>query len=213
MNSHKFCFIICTNDIDYQNECIKYISNLALPHKYTLDIITIQNATSMTSGYNKAMYESDAKYKIYLHQDVFIINNHFLYDLLNIFSDSSIGMFGMVGTPIFPASCIAWKATRVGSLYSNNIFKSIISDLSAPSLTDVECIDGLLIATQYDLAWREDLFKAWDFYDISQSFEFRKAGYRVVVPPMDMPWVIHDDGIINLDNYDNEKEIFKKEYL
>lgn len=213
MDNLKFCFILCTNDIEYQTECIKYINSLILPDNYSFDIISITNAPSMTSGYNKGMALSDAKYKIYLHQDVFIINKHFLYDILNIFSNPSIGMIGMVGTPVLPISCVPWEASRVGALYSNNILESCISDITSTTLTDVECIDGLLMATQYDLPWREDLFKAWDFYDVSQSFEFRRAGYRVVVPSMDAPWVIHDDGILNLDNYDNEKEIFKKEYL
>ncbi len=27
----------------------------------------------------------------------------------------------------------------------------------------VECIDGLLMATQYDVPWREDLFDGFDF--------------------------------------------------
>ena len=38
------------------------------------------------------------------------------------------------------------------------------------------------MATQYDVPWREDLFDGFDFYDVSQSFEFRKAGYTVGVP-------------------------------
>ena len=128
-------------------------------------------------------------------------------------SEAAIGMVGMVGTPSLPASITPWEAFRVGALYSNNILESYMSDITAPSLTDVDCIDGLLMATQYDIPWREDLFKEWDFYDVSQSFEFHRANYRVVVPKMDSPWVIHDDGLLNLDNYENEKEIFKKEYL
>lgn len=213
MDNHKFCFIMCTNDTEYKNECIKYINNLYVPAGYSLDIVTIENASSMTSGYNHAMSSNDAKYKIYLHQDVFIINKHFLFDLLDVFRDGSIGMVGMVGTPSLPASITPWEAFRVGALYSNNILESYMSDITAPSLTDVDCIDGLLMATQYDIPWREDLFKAWDFYDVSQSFEFHRANYRVVVPKMDSPWVIHDDGLLNLDNYENEKEIFKKKYL
>ena len=36
----------------------------------------------MTSGYNNAMKKTDAKYKVYLHQDVFILNHNFLMDIL-----------------------------------------------------------------------------------------------------------------------------------
>ena len=36
----------------------------------------------------------------------------------------------------------------------------------------VAAADGLLLATQYDIDWREDLFENWHFYDISQCMEF-----------------------------------------
>ena len=60
----------------------------------------------------------------------------------------------------------------------------------------VEAIDGLLIATQYDFPWREDLFKEFDFYDASQSMEFIRKGYKVVVPIFHKPVCVHDDGLI-----------------
>jgi hypothetical protein len=77
---------------------------------------------------------------------------------------------------------------------------------------EVEAIDGLLMATQYDIPWRDDLFDKWDFYDVSQSLEFIRHGYKVVVPYMETPWCIHDDGFVNLKNYYEEREKLLKEY-
>ncbi len=37
-------------------------------------------------------------------------------------------------------------------------------------------------------------------------------GYKVVVPYMDKPWCIHDDGFLNLSRYDEFRDIFLKEY-
>ena len=68
------------------------------------------------------------------------------------------------------------------------------------------------MATQYDIPWREDIFTGWDFYDVSQSFEFRKAGYNVIVPPMTTPWCFHDEGVIELSSYYKTRDIFMKEY-
>ena len=65
----------------------------------------------------------------------------------------------------------------------------------------VEAVDGLLMVTQYDLKWREDIFTGWDFYDASQSQEFLQNGYKVVVPYMETAWCVHDDGILNLKYY------------
>ena len=105
-----------------------------------------------------------------------------------------------------------WYGERIGKIYSSNVVEAGISLIGEKEDRDVEAVDGLLMITQYDVPWREDLFKGWDFYDISQSFEFRRAGYRVVVPEMAEPWCIHDDGFLNLANYYNERKIFQKEY-
>lgn len=107
-----------------------------------------------------------------------------------------------------------WAGGRVGSLFTSNVKQagpSLIGQVKAP-YEQVEAVDGLLIATQEDLPWREDLFTGWDFYDISQSMEFRKKGYKVVVPHMEIPWCLHDDGYINLDHYFKWRDVFLKEY-
>lgn len=98
MNDKKICFIVCVNNDMYIDECVYYIRNLEIPSEYEIDIITVQDAGSMTSGYNAAMQESDAKYKIYIHQDVFLTKRDMIYDILRIFKDSNIGMIGLIGT-------------------------------------------------------------------------------------------------------------------
>ena len=213
MNSKKFCFIMCSNDTQYEQECIKYIDNLLIPEGYELDIKVIRYASSMTEGYNRGMNSSDARYKIYLHHDTFIINKNFLTDLLRLFSNPATGMIGVVGAPRLAKTCVMWLGERVGKLISSCIYRTTnatIGDIDTP--TNVEAIDGLLMATQYDIPWREDIFTGWDFYDVSQSFEFRKAGYNVIVPPMTTPWCFHDEGVIELSSYYKTRDIFMKEY-
>ena len=75
MNDHKFCFIICTNNELLLGEAVLYIHSLIVPDGYSVELLTVKDAASMTSGYNEAMEASDAKYKIYMHQDVFIITD------------------------------------------------------------------------------------------------------------------------------------------
>lgn len=221
MNEKKFCFIMCVNDERYLEECTYYISRLKIPEGYEIDMLTIAEADSMASGYNAGMQGSDAKYKIYLHQDVFIVNRNFLQELLRVFADPGIGMIGMVGSPELAEHSIMWYGERVGRIYTIDGVEAGVSVMSgdgcwelkaAEELCDVQAIDGLLMATQYDVPWREDLFTGWDFYDISQSFEFRRRGYRVVVPAMELPWCIHDDGYSDLSNYFEERRKFLKEY-
>ncbi len=211
----KFCFIMCTNDAQYEQECLKYISQIHIPNGYEVDYLSVLEATSMTSGYNEAMEATDAKYKIYLHQDVMIVNKNILYDILQIFEDDTIGMIGMVGCPELPKCGVQWYTPRVGRINASNIISTFESDFDIPQppYEEVELIDGMMMITQYDLRWREDLFTGFDFYDSSQSREFKRAGYKVVVPYMEKPWVIHDDGIVNLNNYEQDRKKFVKEYI
>ena len=205
---------MCTNDELYANEAMYFINSLHVPEGYSIDILTVQEAPGMTAGYNEGMEASDAKYKVYLHQDVMIVEKDFIYKLLDVFEDESVGMVGMVGSPRMPENKVMWYSKRYGQIYANNIYSMNLINFGDVKgrYAEVEAVDGLLIATQYDIRWREDIFDKWDFYDASQSEEFRRAGYKVVVPYMEKPWVIHDDGFMDLKNYYNQRRKYLREY-
>lgn len=207
-------FIMCVNNEQYMQEALYYINQLYVPEGFKLDILTVKDAKSMTSGYNEAMAATTAKYKVYLHQDVFITNKYFIFYLLRCFANPEVGLVGMVGSPKLPDTKVMWNGPRVGHIYCADAYSSTeweIGDVS-DGYADVEAVDGLLIATQYDVTWREDIFDKWDFYDVSQSFEMKRQGYRVVVPNVKRPLVLHDDGFMNLKNYYGERDKFIDEY-
>lgn len=213
------CFILCTNDEVYMQECLYYINCLKVPDGYWVDVLTVEEAKSMTAGYNEAMAHSKAKYKVYLHQDTFIIDADFIQKCLDIFQkDEQIGMIGNIGVRKMPDTGVMWDADRFGMLYEQHIYETEwlmnrIEKVTDNDWLEVDAIDGFIMVTQYDVWWREDLFDKWDFYDCSQSMEFIRQGYKVVVPKMQQPWCLHDCGFINLSKYDDEREKFVEEYL
>ena len=215
MDKQKICFIMCVNNELYQQECIHYLERLELPEGFQREIIAVKKAESMTSGYNQGMKQADAKYKVYLHQDVLIVYPYFIQEILHIFQNPQIGMIGMVGSLELEDSGIMWDGKRVGKLYSNSVYyaKNCVFGEVEGAYQQVQAADGLLLATQYDIPWREDLFQKWDYYDVSQCMEFRRRGYQIVVPHMDTPWCIHDDGILDMGHFYGEREIFLKEYM
>ena len=98
----------------------------------------IEDAASMTSGYNEGMRASGAKYKVYLHQDTFIVNKNFIQDFLDVFmQDETIGMIGMVGAPRLPASGVMWEGPRCGALYTWRIRDTQESWMADDALTQV----------------------------------------------------------------------------
>lgn len=218
MDDKKICFIACVNNESMFEECKLYIGRLYIPEGYEIDVLEVSDAVSMTSGYNEAMHASNARYKVYLHQDVFIVDRYFLYEILDIFEhDSRIRMIGAVGTYKMPEDGIMWNSQRVFSIYGKNLCNLEGCDkqvrITDGNIQYVEAIDGLLMVTDCDIEWREDVFRNFDFYDASQSMEFLKKGYRIVVPSLGKPICVHDDGyILNLSDYEENRRLFLKEY-
>lgn len=217
MNNQKICFIMCVNDWQFAGEALYYINRLRIPEGYGTDVITVEEADCMAEGYQAAMEQSDAGYKVYLHQDVMIINRDFLQDCIDVFRmDEGIGMLGLVGSTGLPEDGVAWNnQKRCGMLYGNNVVTANITTFPVPvrdGYREVEMVDGLLMMTSKDVPWRTDLFRGWDFYDVSQCMEMRRAGYKVVVPRQEKPWAVHDDGFLNMKEYKNWQKVFLKEY-
>ena len=213
MDAHKICFITCVNDERYLQECQWYLNRLIVPDTYLMEFLSVSDAASMAAGYNEAMQASDAKYKVYLHQDTFIRNRNFIADILKIFEDEEIGLIGMIGTEELSNDGVMWNGQRCGNFYG--IEKSSGADVRRITALyqDVIAVDGYLMVTQYDLSWREDLFGGWDFYDVSQCGEFLKKGYRVIVPAQsDGAWAIHDCGPQKMWFYGENRKVFLENY-
>ena len=129
-------------------------------------------------------------------------------------------MLGIMGTTTIPQSGRWWKGssdTFVMSLYQNavlNILESI-SHSTDKDFVETDCIDGIFMATSYDVPWREDIFDGWHFYDISQCYEFHRKGLTVGGLCNNVMTVIHETTLRNNDNpqYNRYLELFLKEYI
>ncbi len=214
VNEKKICFIICTNKDRKLQECLLYIDLLTVPEGFETEVLTVCDAESMAKGYNEAMNASDARYKVYLHQDVFIFEKDFIEKFLKIFSaDKKIGMIGMVGTSNLSKDGIIWHSERCGNVYVSDVSgkNSQIEPISK-GVREVEALDGFLMITCQDIPWRDDILDGWDFCEISQCLEFKRAGYKIVVPQQNPAWVIHDCGPRPIRNYETDRQKLLTEY-
>lgn len=217
MNDKKIAFIYCVNNHALYEESVRYVKSLHVPEGYEIEVIAIEGASSITSGYNQGMRQTDAKYKVYLHQDVFIVNKNFLYDIIALFEKyPKLGMSGVVGAKTIPRNGIWWESTqRFGKVYDSHTGEMKLLSFKETELEyePVQAINGLIMITQYDIPWREDLFTGWHFYDLSECQEFLLAGYDVGVVRQDEPWCVHDCGIRNLRNVvDGDRKTFNQVY-
>ena len=209
MGQKRFCFIYCVDNQSQFEESLKYINQLNVPEGYTKEYRAIKDAPNIFHGYNQGMNSTNAKYKVYLHQDVDILNQNFIPDCLDLFLRyPRLGMLGVAGAKRLPKTGVWWAAPQTfGKVYHTGLlaFAEVVKDYEV-----VQAIDGLIMITQYDRVWREDLLRDWHFYDISQSLEFIKAGYQVGVPRQTSPWCRHHHGDTDLVAYElNRNHFFK----
>ena len=98
-----------------------------------------------------------------------LVNKDFPRAMLNIFADESIGMIGVIGCRSLPESGVWWDGLRcygrvLHACEAESIVDTRMREPDGESI-DVEAADGLFLATQYDVPWREDLFTGWHLYD------------------------------------------------
>lgn len=218
LDDHKFLFVTCVNDDELYDRCGRHLRKLIVPQGYKVEMLPVYGAKSMVAGYNSAL-QHEAKYKIYLHQDTFIVHKTFLQELLTLFqSHNSLGLLGMIGCKKFPRGGTWWDGEeRIGKVigYHDKTYLLIKYKEATAPFESVVSLDGLLMATQYDLPWRDDLFTGFHFYDASQCAEFIKRGYLVGVPHQREPWCLHvnrEDHTFDKAAYAEQRRIFCEHY-
>lgn len=217
IDNHKVCFICCINDHKQFSRCVSYLNAIDLPSDFSVELLPVENAPSMAAGYNFAMRQSNAKYKVYLHQDVYVTYPQILSNIISFFGDHpQVGLLGVVGAQSLPRNGIWWESPDcVGKVRESH--SGPVQLLEFPptegTYSQVAALDGLILMTQYDIPWRDDLFTGWHFYDVSQCLEFIRAGYEVGVPKQEEAWCIHDCGIVSTEGYDKYRKIFLDEYF
>lgn len=216
----KIAVVFCTNDDGYATECRKYLEYLRLPEGMSGEILEIWNAPGMAAGYNYAMGHTDAKYKLYIHHDSFLIKTDLIRDIVTHFrKDSTLGAIGVAGSLYLPASGKWYQADYEKCILT--LWQDAVLDFVPPKrqaeqrLLDADAIDGVLIATSVDSRWNEELFDGWHYYDISKCWELRRAGFRTVLAEDREPWLLHEITMRKdpKDLYGVYGNIFRREYL
>lgn len=213
VDNNNITFISYTN---HENECeesSRSLDLLNLPSGYTLTKKFLHGNFSIAQGYNFAMRNSNAKYKIYLHRKMNIMNRNFLPDILSLFKKyPKLGMLGVIGAKKIPLSG-NWRDSteqcgKIVFLGNLLVYGNEITSEYEP----VQSVDGIMMMTQYDLPWREDLFENPYFYDSAQCMEFIKSGYTIGIPMQREPWCSYNNSSDDIIRFFQQRDIFTRNY-
>ncbi len=181
----SIAFVICYDDERYLEECIYYIKKLHIPEGFKINIVSISDALGLSEGYNAAMFENDAKYKIYLEQHTFIINTFFLFEIIKIFQENpKVGMIGVCG------SSDESTELNIGRMLVWDDWSKIeeVNVQRTDSMEQVCSLNGMLMVTQYDMEWGDNP-------EITQCYKMHEKGFQVVVPYQKSSWCLYDCGV------------------
>jgi hypothetical protein len=205
---HGIAVVTCVNNGTQYNICLRYVDALQIPSGYTVEKIAVLGAASMAEGYQRAMEASTARYKIYIHQDVYLIHRGLLHELVTLFRTyPRLGLVGVVGPTRLPATGIWWVNNLrhcYGRLWEYYLptglpaslffkrrvlhfsrFRSFVGDYMPAA-----AVDGLFLATQYDLPWINPL-GGFELYEQVQALEFINAGLEVGIARQEAIWCLH----------------------
>ena len=167
-----------------------YIDALDIPNGYEVELIEVRPDGNVADTYRRAMEASDAKYKIYLAPGSILLRLNFFAEMLRVFEDPMIGVMGLVGTAQLSTTGVLATSPFVKGrlLYADDTdFNG--ADIDG-EMEQVMAVSGDLIATQYDIPWRSDLFHRDCFFIEAQCIEFQRKGYRTVVPKQEEAWLL-----------------------
>ena len=210
LDDRAVAFVTCVSEPTQYLWCRRYIEALEIPDGFRVEVHVVPGAKGLPSAYNAVMRRSNAKYKVYLHQDVFLLQRRMLYDVLDIFSDPGIGLIGVVGATRLPVNGVWFRNNGLychGQVleYRRSMTRRFLGKWNRRRLRrwpfrpvrsrilPVAAVDGLIMVTQYDVPWREDLYDGFIYYEGPQCLEFIRRGLAVVIPRQepDRIWCLH----------------------
>lgn len=187
MNDRQIVFLIKYKNEQYLQECISYICRLKIPKGYEVQILS---NTGREEDYNNVISVCDAKYKVYMQETTFIINDYFIYDMVSLFRQNvQIGMLGILGSET-DENKIQINECNYGRLLLGN--EESVEEINLQSnckYSKVQAVNEVLFATQYDLQWDETLENQ---YLIQQCKKYREHGWEIVIPYQKSSWCLCD---------------------
>lgn len=187
-----------------------YLDAIDVPQGYEVELIETSSGGNVSESYQRAMDGSDAKYKVYLAAGSILLRLNFFEEMLRVFADPAIGVMGLVGTKQLSTTGLLKESPFLKGrlLYTDDT--AVHGESIEGAMEDVMAVSGDLIATQYDVPWRADLFCGDWFFAEAQCIEFRKRDYRTVVPQQDTPWLLTHKKECGYD--EAEREVFLDTY-
>lgn len=195
MNENKICFILYCGDHMKHSDALVYIQELNVPENMQIECLTVESNENRYDAFNEGMYSSNAKYKVYMDFNNYILNKNIIYDIMEIFhSDDKIGILGIAGKK--NTACINAGTAEYGKKLMDYFDFGLRMENFREVEDFVEIVDTLantLVITAYDFPWDKENEIDLDGCITLHCKKFMQEGYKVGVVRQNMPWCLKEE--------------------
>ena len=187
---------------------------LHLPAGYEAELFTLTAGKPYAVQANKALTLSDAKYKIYINDDMCLVQPRFFGELLAIFKNAAVGMIGAWGSQSLPVDGnVLSSVYKRGAVYvpAEDGFSELRFGDATGKAADVRCILPSFFATQWDISWDESYEKQY-YAVLAHCRAFEEEGGRIVVPLTKNIWCAYQVKDISFDGSEADRKKFFTRY-
>ena len=202
MREKKLAFFVRKSDEVCYSACLESLQALHLPAGYEAELFTLAAESSYAAQANRALTLSDAKYKIYINDDVRLVRSQLIEELLTVFKDASIGMVGVLGSQSLPRDGNVLESDyKRGVVYvptGRELSEMRFGEVSEEETADVRFVLPSFFATQVDLPWDEE-YETQYYALLAQCRSFEEIGSRIVTSLAKEAWCAYQSRDISFD--------------
>ena len=210
----KVAFFVRKSDEALYSTCLESLQALHLPAGYEAELFTLAAGKPYAVQANKALALSDAKYKIYINDDMCLVQPRLFGELLAIFKNTAVGMVGAWGSQSLPVDGnVLSSVYKRGAVYvpAEDGFSELRFGDATGKAADVRCILPSFFATQWDIAWDESYEKQY-YAVLAHCRAFEEEGRRIVVPLPKNIWCAYQVKDISFDGSEVDRKKFFTRY-
>lgn len=217
MNDKKIAIIVYKNyDAGYEMT-LNALQKTVLPAGFEAELITVSEAHCLAEVCNIGMRSTDAKYKLYILNDVYELDKDILVKLLKYFEDySRVGLLGLYGGALSLNGDYANNKKNYG-IYRYQKGKEFYQYKSDNPLfiQKVTNIEPSIMMTSHDCDWDETIGDY--FFGSAQCCRLVNEGYECAVPMQNMVWAVFafDSPWLSVqskEEYEQQREAFSEKY-
>ena len=189
--------------------CMESLRNMNWPDGYEAELFVITQDRPYAVQANEIMTAADAKYKIYINDDLCLVHPQMIEEMLNLFQDDSIGMIGILGSTSLPVSgSVMDSPYKSGAVYIPS--EKDLSELrfhETSEAADVRFLLPSLFATQRDVPWDEAYEKQY-YAVLAYCRGMEESGVRIVVPHPQEIWCTYQEKSIAFDANEADRKTY-----